>query len=144
MGLPPARSLFSIASPTSDRTNTYGQNTGCRGALLRALRRQRPGWGLRVLRTRMHRCRIVWAARQLGAPRRCSCVEEGDAGLPHGVLEALRKGDRPESTGLGDRLLDLLELIERDAPGLVGDDVFAVGQRFQCDGETVFGHRGRA
>jgi hypothetical protein len=45
--------------------------------------RQRPGRRLRVLRARMHRGRIVWAARQLGAPRRCPCVEEGHAGLPH-------------------------------------------------------------
>src|SRR4029450_13222538 len=58
-------------------------------------------------------------------------------------LEALRKRDRPESTGLGDRLLDLLELIERDAPGLVGDDVLAVGQRLDCDGGTLVGNRGR-
>ena len=28
---------------------------------------------------------IVWAARQLGAPRRCPCVEEGHARLPRGI-----------------------------------------------------------
>src|SRR4029450_8781041 len=33
--------------------------------------------------------------------------------------------------------------VERDSPGVVCDDVFAVGQRFQCDGRTLVGNRGR-
>lgn len=63
------------------RSATYGQDKRCRGALLQALRRQRPGRRLRVLRARMHRSRIVWAARQLRTPRRGPCVEEGHGGL---------------------------------------------------------------
>src|SRR5215207_11048122 len=58
-------------------------------------------------------------------------------------LEALGKGDRPESTGLCDCLLDLVELIQRDTAGLVGDDVLAVSECFDRDGGTLVGNRGR-
>src|SRR4029450_10566373 len=49
-------------------------------------------------------------------------------------LEALRERNRPESTRLGDRLLDLVELFERDTAGLVRDDVLAVRQGLDRDG----------
>jgi hypothetical protein len=43
------------------------------------------------------------------------------------------KVTRPESAGLCDRLLDLVELVQRDTPGLVGDDILAVGQGLDRD-----------
>ena len=57
-------------------------------------------------------------------------------------LEALGEGDRPEPARLRDRLLDLVELIEGDAAGLVGDDVLAVAQRLDRDGGPAVGHGG--
>jgi hypothetical protein len=56
-------------------------------------------------------------------------------------LEALREGHRPETTGLRDRVLDLAELIERDAAGLVRDDVLAVHQGLDRDGRAPVRYR---
>jgi hypothetical protein len=58
-------------------------------------------------------------------------------------LEALREGDRPEAARRRDRLLQVVQLIERDTAGLVGHDVLAVAQRGHRDCGTAVGHSGR-
>jgi hypothetical protein len=57
-------------------------------------------------------------------------------------LETFRESDRPESAGLCDRLLDLVELVQRDTPGLVGDDILAVGQGLDRDCGALVGNCG--
>jgi hypothetical protein len=57
-------------------------------------------------------------------------------------LEALREGDRPESAGLRDRLFELIELIQRDTAGLVGDDVLAVSEGLDGDWGASVWNRG--
>ena len=56
-------------------------------------------------------------------------------------LEPLGEGDRPEPPGLGHRPLELGELVEGDAPRLVGHDVLAVTQRLDGDRTAAVRHR---
>ncbi len=52
-------------------------------------------------------------------------------------LEPLRERDGPEPTGRRHGLLDLVELVDGDATGLVSDHVLAVAQGLQRDGRAA-------